>query len=173
MTTDDSSSAPGDESEALAAAEDAYRAQVTDSVLSELVGISDDSDFSMAISLQVGGYLVGGVLVSVRDYFRGLAELVRGAGEDGASEALDAVAGLFDNLSEQQEARRSRRLQLLQDEQAALDPEDRVRPGYVHLRDAHLLGPAGELAAVPFWRGRLDHVDAFWLGSLSVRPPAR
>ena len=151
-----------------AEAEDTYRLRVTDAVLSELVGVCDDSDFSMAVSVQVGGYLVSGVLVSLVDYFRGLAGLVRGSG--GASDpALDAVAGLFEHLSGQQQARRERRLALLQDERAPSEPEDRVRPAYLHLRDARLIGPTGEIATVPFWRGRLDHVDAFWLGSLTVR----
>ncbi|HEY7293644.1 MAG TPA: hypothetical protein VH916_01330 [Dehalococcoidia bacterium] len=157
--------------EEAAQAEDTYRLRVTDAVLSELVGVCDDSDFSMAVTVQAGGFLVSGVLVSMVAYFRGLSELVRGAGGGGApQETLDAVAGLFDGLGSQQEARRERRLRLLQNERAPTEPDDRVRPVYLHLQDARLIGPGGEIATVPYWRGRLDHIDAFWLGSLSLRP---
>jgi hypothetical protein len=155
--------------EDAAEAEDTYRMRVTDVVLSELVGICDDSDFSMAVSVQVGGYLISGVLVSIVDYFRGLAGVVRGAGGEAPQQALAAVAGLFDHLGGEQQARRGRRLTLLQDENAPVEPDDRIRPAYLHLRDAHLIGPTGEIATIPFWRGRLDHVDAFWLGSLTIR----
>ncbi len=149
-------------------AEDTYRLRVTDAVLSELVGVCDDSDFSMAVSVQAGGYLVSGVLISISDYFHGLAGLVRGSGGDESGEALDAVAGLFDSRGDEQQARRERRAAMLQNETAPMEAEDRIRPAYLHLRHAHLIGPAGELATIPFWRGRLDHIDAFWLGSLSV-----
>jgi hypothetical protein len=141
---------------------------VTDAVLSELVGISDDSDFGMAVSVQAGGYLVSGVLISMVEYFRGLAGLVRGAGGEDSRQALDAIAALFDSMGDQQQQRRERRVALLQNANAPVEPEDRVRPAYLHLRDASLIGPTGELATIPFWRGRLDHVDAFWLGSLKV-----
>jgi hypothetical protein len=154
--------------QAAAEAEDTFRLRVTDAVLSELVGVCDDSDFSMAVSVQAGGYLVSGVLISMIDYFHGLAALVRGSGGDTPDEALDAVAGLFDSRGDEQQARRERRVALLRNESAPVEPEDRIRPAYLHLRNARLIGPAGELAAIPFWRGRLDHIDAFWLGSLSV-----
>ncbi len=154
--------------EEAAQAEDTYRLRVTDAVLAELIGVCDDSDFSMAVTVQAGGFLVSGVLVSMVAYFSGLAELVRGAG-GAQQETLDAVAGLFDGLGGQQEARRERRLRLLQNERAPTEPEDRVRPAYLHLQDARLIGPGGEIATVPYWRGRLDHIDAFWLGSLSLR----
>jgi len=138
-------------------------------VLSDLVSASDDSDFSMAISVQTGGFVVSGLLISMTQYFRGVAALVRGATGGGAdTEALDALASLFDNLAEAQQGRRERRLALLQDERAPVEPEDRVRPAYLHLQDARLIGPAGEITTIPFWRGRLDHLDAFWLGSLST-----
>ena len=157
--------------EEAAQAEDTYRLRVTEAVLSELVGVCDDSEFSMAVTVQAGGFLVSGVLLSMVAYFHGLAELVRGAAAGGAAqETLDAVPGLFDGFGQQQEQRRERRLRLLQNPRAPTEPEDRVRPAYLHLRDARLIGPGGEIATVPFWRGRLDHIDAFWLGSLSLRP---
>jgi hypothetical protein len=167
----------GDEAqraEAAADAEDTYRLRVTDAVLSELVGVCDDSDFSMAVSVQAGGYLVSGVLISSIDYFGGLAGLIRGAGgQQAPQQALDAVAGLFDTFAEQQQRRRERRVALLQNANAQIEPDDRVRPVYLHLRNAALIGPAGDLATIPYWRGRLDHVDAFWLGSLSTRQAER
>ncbi len=159
---------PPSAEQVAAEAEDTYRLRVTDAVLSELVGVCDDSDFSMAVSVQAGGYLVSGVLISMIDYFRGLAGLVRSAGGEVPGEALDAVAGLFDSRGDEQQGRRERRLAMLQNELAPMEAEDRIRPAYLHLRNAHLIGPAGELATIPFWRGRLDHIDAFWLGSLSV-----
>jgi len=162
-------STPAASEEEAAGAEDTYRLRVTDAVLSELTGIADDSDFSMALTVQSGGYLVSGLLIGIVEYFRGLAVLVRGASGATEEQALAAVAGLFDSLGQQQQARRERRLALLENEQAPVEPEDRVRPAYLHLRDASLIGPTGELTTVPYWRGRLDHVDAFWLGNLTVR----
>ena len=40
--------------EDAAQAEDTYRLRVTDAVLSDLVGVCDDSDFSMAVTVQAG-----------------------------------------------------------------------------------------------------------------------
>jgi len=169
MLVDSDNRSPVSSEEEAAEAEDTYRLRVTDALLSELVGICDDSDFSMAVSVQTGGYLVSGVLISMVDYFRGLAGLVRGAGRsDAPPEALSAVAGLFDTRADEQRARRDRRLAALRDESAPQDPEDRVRPANLHLRHARLIGPTGEIATIPFWRARLDHIDAFWLGSLST-----
>lgn len=155
------------DAEAAAQAEDTYRLRVTDEVLSVLVGACDDGGFSMALTVQAGGFLVGGVLISHGDYFRGLATLVRGSAGGTADEGVDAFAAVFDSLAEGQEQRRARRTARLQNPNARLEPEDEVRPAYLHLREARLVGP-GVRTTTPYWRGRLDHVDAFWFGSLSA-----
>lgn len=150
-----------------AQAEDTYRLRVTDELLSLLVAACDDGGFSVAITVQAGGFLVSGVLVSHDDYFRGLAELVRGSGSASADEGAGAVAQVFNRLAEQHEERRGRRAMRVENPNARLEPEDEVRPAYMHLQGAQLVG-AGVRTMTPYWRGRLDHIDAFWFGSLAA-----
>lgn len=149
-----------------AQAEDTYRMRVTDELLSLLVQASDDGGFSIAITLQAGGFLVSGVLIDQAAYLRGQAELVRAAGGE-PDPGREEFARVFERLAEEQEQRSARRVARLQDERAALEPEDIVRPAYIHLRDARLIG-AGVRTEMPYWRGRLDHVDAFWFGALTA-----
>jgi hypothetical protein len=152
-----------------AQAEDTYRVLVTDELLSLLVQACDDGGFTTSLTVQSGGFLVGGLLISQSAYLRGQAELIRAAGDD-ADEGREAFAAAFDDLAEQQEQRSARRVARLQDGSALSEPEDEIRPAYLHLRDARLVGP-GSRTATPFWRGRLDHIDAFWFGSLASGTP--
>lgn len=152
-----------------AQAEDTYRLRVTDELLSLLVQACDDGGFTTALTVQTGGFLVGGLLISQSAYLRGQAELIRAAGDDG-DPGREAFAAAFDDLAEQQEQRSARRVARLQDTNAPGEPEDEIRPAYLHLRDARLVGP-GARTATPFWRGRLDHIDAFWFGSLASGTP--
>jgi hypothetical protein len=155
--------------EEAAQAEDTYRLRVTDDLLSLLVRACDDGGFSTMLTAQCGGCLVSGLLIGEGDYLRGQAELIRAAGSE-PDPGREAFAAACDDLAEQQEERSSRRVARLQDAAATVEPEDEVRPAYLHLRDARLVGP-GVRTATPFWRGRLDHVDAFWFGSLTSSAP--
>lgn len=152
-----------------ALAEDTYRLRVTDELLSLLVRACDDGGFSTTLTAQSGGLLVSGLLIGESEYLRGQAELIRAAGSE-PDPGREAFAGAFDDLAEQQEERSGRRVARLQDPAAAVEPEDEIRPAYLHLRDARLVGP-GVRSATPYWRGRLDHVDAFWFGSLASSAP--
>ena len=152
-----------------AQAEDTYRLRVTDELLSLLVQACDDGGFTTSLTVQTGGFLVGGLLISQSAYLRGQAELIRAAGDD-ADAGREAFAAAFDGLAEQQEQRSNRRVARLQDAAAPAEPEDEIRPAYLHLREARLVG-SGTRTTTPFWRGRLDHIDAFWFGSLASGAP--
>lgn len=133
-----------------------------------LVGIAnkntDESFVEYPITLQVGGLLVSGHLTSGRNYFEGFAdELKTGFDKVPALQESDnekfvspfrMIAKEFYDNSEE-----------LTDEQV----EASNNPGFIHLRNARVFHPNGTPIPINkpvWWRGRLDAVDAFFLGGL-------
>jgi hypothetical protein len=116
------------------------------------------------VTLIVGGTLVSGVLVGVRRYFEGIADVLAAAMPD---EEDKAVRQWFADLGEQHKA----------DEPEPSTPEEfeereLAGPHYIHLRDAHIFQadrplPTGEGV---WWRGRLEAVEGFMFGILGEAP---
>ena len=112
---------------------------------------SNDADTTIGVTLWVGGSIVSGQLVGSATYFRGLKETFREA--TGGDDSFD---GLFDTIT----------TELSKD---ADNDEGPIR--FVHLREARTFVAGQE--PIPanqgmWWRGRLDHIDGFAFGLLSV-----
>lgn len=136
--------------------------------LEMLVDIVTRDGISFGITLNVGGVLVSGELVSYRKYFEGFAEdfkggLIRaGFTPDNAEIAVKAFREVPDFLTS---------IANTNEQGGARGTPPSPRPGFIHLRNARFFHP-GEVP-VPankgvWWRGRLNAVDGFILGSLSV-----
>jgi len=122
--------------------------------LQELVSIVNGEDFRIPITLNVGGFLISGSMVSGHKYFEGFSKDFVGAlGDD---EAADDIRQSF--------AKRG-------DIYTKEDAEDvQHSPSYIHIENAKFFNTVG--GPIPsnkgvWWRGRIREVQGFALGGLS------
>lgn len=115
-------------------------------LLSASLGVRDKSDgvAEVAVTLQIGGLLVRGIVISAREFVQ--AHTV----SDTVSEFLDQRAAAW---------------------RETFVADGRLK--YIHLRNAHVLppgqsAPEGEGSGM-YWRGRIDRVDGFALGRTFCR----
>jgi len=124
-----------------------------DPTLESLIELANSGTMSLGVTLWVGGVVISGTLVGVSEYFEGVAGFVEGSGEGGA-----AIAGAY------------RKLAGTFHYEIGSQPEDVERfPTMIHLKAARVFSAGA--AAMPrqglWWRGRLDRVDGYSIGSLS------
>jgi hypothetical protein len=118
----------------------------------------------LGMTLMVGGLLVSGTLVGVRQYLQGIADEFRNApgGTPGVgdtlAEAFDiAVADLY-GPSEREAS---------DDGDGDTSSEQDVGIGFLHMKDVRVFDPQGHSTKAAWWRGRLTAVDAFMFGTPS------
>lgn len=157
--------------------------RTSDWLLVMFLDLAERDVVSIDVTLLVGGTVVSGTPISIKEYFTGLGEQL-GEGFDRA-----AGAGKGDvwreQLSRQGERAHAEYLARLETrakgaaeaiesgdsvkiEEARATEQDQGRE-YVLLRDATVFGPSSEEIRVPLWRGRLVDVAGWFLGRSSVR----
>jgi hypothetical protein len=110
----------------------------------------------VGITLQAGGLIISGDLVSGKDYFEGIAQETEAAvGDDDLKRVLAQSYRTFKEMYEKPN-------------EGELTNEDR-EVSYIHLKDAKIIQ---NNQFVPhnrgvWWRGRLSSVDGFSFGKLS------
>ena len=134
--------------------EQGIHGQSVDWYLQELVGFANTSGLEMGLTLNVGGSVVSGKLISGRKYFETFAEQFASAwpGDE------ESRANIYKSLAAHAEIYDS------------TETEDLPPPQYVHLADARVHSPTGSLPTNSgvLWRGKVNAVSGFSLGSLSV-----
>ncbi|HHQ4529688.1 TPA: gas vesicle accessory protein GvpU [Aeromonas hydrophila] len=125
---------------------------VIDGHLATLVGLfNGNPGISFGITLTVGGTLISGQLISGKEYFDYLANLLR---RD--EHAEDSVSNTL-----------SREMKWMS-ENIYSNP-DSNKTVYIHLKDAqHYSGVTPVPTNGGYWRGRLCDVSGFTLGAMSV-----
>jgi hypothetical protein len=119
--------------------------------LQSLVETINGTEAELGITLQVGGLLVSGHLVSGHRWFEAFADQIAAgiADAEGREEVRAAYASYADVYRQD-------------------DPDvEAPLPQFIHLRDAHYFGADG--SAIPssqgvLWRGRVAQVAGFHLG---------
>lgn len=150
------------------ATQDAF--EHVDWFLQMLVGLANSWNLIIGITLNVGGTLISGDLVSGREYFEdfaknfvdGFAAGVKGVDPETVSAMEVSLKKLADMYPDRTVEKKKE-----EEEEEALRTTD--RPTYIHLRDARIYHPAG--APIPanqgvWWRGRLEAVDGFILSRI-------
>jgi hypothetical protein len=122
-----------------------------------LVQTVNGTEISYTITLNVGGLLVSGELIGGHKYFEGISEELKKAGLDSEG------AGLIKSLGDY----------YIKDREEEQDSASKTfkPPVCIHLRNAQIFHPGG--TPIPtnhsiWWRGRLNAVDGFSLGAVSV-----
>ena len=123
-----------------------------------LIDICNKTDFSLSITLNVNGLLVTGNLIGGEKYFNGFANDLKMAGMP--AEVTDLFKQFGDIYIKQKEQKNSKK-----------DDETISPPQYIHLENARIFHPGGNLIPTNhgvWWRGRLDAIDGFILGAFSI-----
>lgn len=128
---------------------------VLDWMLQILVHTVNSTDAEYGVTLNMGGVIVTGTLVSGRKYFEGVAE------EFAAASTSKRTAAYW-----------RRTFRQLGDTYFAPIPADQpvTPPHFFHLRDARFIGLAPPVLPSNrgvWWRGRIVRVDGFFLGTLA------
>jgi hypothetical protein len=127
-----------------------------DWLLQNLVSFANEIGVESGVTLQVGGMLVSGTIISIDKYLEEFSTLFEGGFKNDAE--------LGGQLGELIKSWKPERPQLSPDETPSGPP-----PQMVHLRNARFFFPGQRAfpAAHVLWRGRLSEVGGFFLGLLS------
>lgn len=116
------------------------------------------------VTLNVGGFLVSGLVISGKEYFEGFSAIVAyGLPDEFDEESRESITATFRELGNIYEPK----------EETLEGVVQRERYNFVHLRDARFLHPAGEPMPVNpgmLWRTKLEAVDGFTLGLMVTTP---
>jgi hypothetical protein len=133
-----------------------------DCFLQSLVEIVNDESANIPITLSVCGLLISGDMIGGKTYFGEFARQFKDGFRDISSETASTIEETFKRLGDvydpiQKESQRS----------AAIP-----KPYIIHLKDAQIYQSGASLPPSEkrvLWRGRLEAVDGFSLGKLSLR----
>jgi len=138
------------------------RSRAVDWFLQSLVSIVNNESASIPITLSVGGLLISGDMIGGKVYFNEFARQFKDGFKDISSETAATIEKAFKRLGDVYDS--------IQKESQGSAPIP--KPHLVHLRDAQIYlsgaSPTPSEKGV-LWRGRLEAVDGFSLGRLSLR----
>lgn len=126
--------------------------------LQSLVNVVNQGELSFGITLNVGGFLISGLLISGKEYFGGFGgDFAAGIDDENAAAMIQETFNKYGSIYDV-------------DEVEGRD-EGLPRPAYIHLKDAKFYNTSGD--PVPsnqgvWWRGRISEVQGFVLGTLDV-----
>nr|WP_288356451.1 gas vesicle accessory protein GvpU [uncultured Pseudomonas sp.] len=128
--------------------------------LSMLVKIANNGPGEFGVTLNVGGSIISGMLISGRKYFdefaKQFATPFRGENEDSESPSIEATLKQFGQIYDKTENEET-------------DDKENNPVSYIHLRDANIFFRDGTIPTNQgvLWRGKLSSVDGFSLGNLN------
>ena len=125
--------------------------------LQNLVNLVNARDIKLGITLNVGGFLVSGLLVSGQKYFGGFGEDLGSNFNDPETRA--GIEQAYAQLGDIYSASRSA-------------SQTTAPPNYLHLMQARFFNTGGH--PIPgnngvWWRGRISEVSGFFLGMLDAQ----
>lgn len=134
-----------------------------DMVLEGLIFSASAEGQQYGVTVTVGGTVVSGILSSDVEFLRFLAEELT-QGQDTEEARL-----LRDELEQTARRTEEKLRRILARPRRGGGRPIPILP-VLHLRDATVWLPGGQAVQVPFWRGRVEAVDGWFWGVISVRP---
>ena len=127
-----------------------------DWLLQNLVNFANEAGVESGVTLQVGGLLVSGTMISFDKYLDEFSDLF-GAGFGKNSELGKQIGTAIKGWKPERKA------------PSAEDAQDWPPPQFVHLRNASFFFPGQRAfpSSQVLWRGRLSEVGGFFLGVLA------
>ncbi len=118
-----------------------------------LVNLANKNRFELDITLTVGGILVSGTLVGVRQYFDELSADFASPFDTGSNP--EVIKDTFKKIGEQC---------------SCVSPSEKTEtPSYIHLKNVHFANVQGKRVSENkgiWWRGRISQVQGFTPGKL-------
>lgn len=136
-----------------------------DMVLEGLIFSANAEGQEYGITVTVGGTVVSGVLSGDAEFIRFLAAEITTEPENADS------ASLRDDLEATADRTEAKLRQVLTRPRKGETRPIPLMPT-LHLRDATIWLPGGQSVQVPYWRGRVQSVDGWFLGIIGSRPDA-
>lgn len=147
-----------DKGEQITPASNAYE-PFSDWFLQDLVEIANNGESSdfLGVTLNIGGFLVSGMLIGGKEYFTSLAEELVTNVSDDDKEAADGVYRFFSEYGEAYQPRKEG------------EEPDSSHVRFIHLKNAKFFHPGGN--PIPanqgtLWRGQLHAVHGFFIGTI-------
>lgn len=129
-----------------------------DWLLQILISVTNSTGIPCPVTLNVGGLLVSGELVSGLQYFEEFAHKIGSAVKESEREEIETM---FREMG-----------QSFYPKEKSPDAPPPPNPHFVHLQNVKIFNPEG----LPFpsndgsfWRGRVEAIDGFMLGSLTAK----
>jgi hypothetical protein len=146
------------------------RRPAKDPLLAILVKSIDSLGAEISVTLHVNGVIISGMMCSIKSFFEEQAEMIRQlapAGDGGFAEAFDWLAGQIEAQPSTEHAGEDA-------EATEIEAAGADLPDFIHLRAASVHAP-GTTAVLPetLWRGRLEHVSGWSIGTFGPKPPPR
>jgi hypothetical protein len=127
--------------------------------LARLVLMTNEYNMSIPITLQVGGIIITGKMVSIVEYFKLLSKEYN-PDPEGKSTQWGFLNRFFDESAE------VARVEIEKDKS---ENKHRVQPNYIHLKEAQIINGINFIPnGGTLWRGRLEKVDGYFMGMLAT-----
>jgi len=116
-----------------------------------LVNLANKNNFELDITLTVGGFLISGRVIGVRQYFDELGEYF--AKPFHFSQNAEEVSETFKKIGEQC---------------SCVSPSEQTEnPSYIHLKNVKFYDASGKaVSGSTWWRGRISEVNGFAPGKV-------
>lgn len=143
------------------------RSGTGDVFLEDWVTLANDYNLQIAVTLMISGILVSGTITSGAEFLQHIGKSIYAAAEIDHEELGKTVEkhylGVAKKLYPQMPPSSDK------DAPRALEGAPPRKSYFIHLKDVNILG-SRLVPTVPYWRGRLDRVDGWFVGGLKEVP---
>lgn len=142
---------------------EASRSSTSDVFLEDWVTLANDYNLQIAVTLMVNGILVSGTITSGAEFLQHVGQSISAAAESEHKSLGKTIERHYQVVAEKLYPQKPSAPD--QDALAALEGTAPRKSFFIHLKDVNILG-SRLVPTVPYWRGRLDRVDGWFIGGL-------
>jgi hypothetical protein len=146
---------------------EASRAQTSDVFLEDWVTLANDYNLQIAVTLMMSGILVSGTITSGAEFLQHIGRSISAAAGSDQKPLGQTIEKHYQAVAKKLYPQTPAAPE--KEVPEALEGTAPRKSYFIHLKDVNMLGPR-PLPAVPYWRGRLDRVDGWFIGGLKEAP---
>ncbi|OGO01821.1 MAG: hypothetical protein A2Y72_01340 [Chloroflexi bacterium RBG_13_53_26] len=139
------------------------RVRTSDVFLEDWVTLANDCNLQIAVTLMVNGALVSGTITSGAEFLEHVGQSISAAAESDHKSLGETIEKHYHEVARKLYPQKAPSPD--EDALPALEGTGPRKSYFVHLKDVTILG-SRPLPTVPYWRGRLDRVDGWFIGGL-------
>lgn len=143
------------------------RSGTSDVFLEDWVTLANDYNLRIAVTLMVNGLLVSGIITSGAEFLQHVGQSISAAAESEHKSLGKTIEKHYQVVA----ARLYPQKPSASDQEgvAAFEGGGLRKSFFIHLKDVNILG-SRLVPTIPYWRGRLDRVDGWFIGGLKEAP---